>query len=244
MGTGTISEAVQDGKEGAQMTCRSPSGICDQSTCVIAGQCQWSPAAHWTGQAGQEYHARQTVTLEANVEFFQRALTRSDATSMIELGCGAGLNRDALWEWDENVAYHGIDIDGKSIGTAATHAAAWSVHDVATPWIDWTPLPLSVGFDLTFTKGCLIHIEPAKLPIVYENLYSMSGSEIMIAEYYSPNPVEIEYRGRTGLLWKRDFAGEMLKAYPDLRLVDYGFHSRHDEFPQDDITWFLMRKRA
>ena len=182
------------------------------------------------------------MTLEANLRFFQSALAFSHATSIIELGCGVGLNREALWEWDENIAYHGIDIDAKSIGTAATHGATWTVLDVATPYA--APLALAVGpaADLTFTKGCLIHIEPAKLPAVYENLYRLSTSEIMIAEYYSPNPVEIEYRGKTGLLWKRDFAGEMLQAYPDLRLVDYGFHSRHDEFPQDDITWFLMRR--
>ena len=38
-------------------------------------------------------------------------------------------------------------------------------------------------------------------------------------------------------------AGEMMDRYPQLRLVDYGFLYRRDpNFPQDDITWFLLAK--
>jgi spore coat polysaccharide biosynthesis protein SpsF len=46
-------------------------------------------------------------------------------------------------------------------------------------------------------------------------------------------------------LFKRDFAGEMLEQFADLRLIDYGFAYRRDPaFPQDDITWFLMEKKG
>lgn len=55
----------------------------------------------------------------------------------------------------------------------------------------------------------------------------------------------IPYRGHEQRLFKRDFAGEMLDAYPDLRLVDYGFVYRRDPvFPADDLTWFLMEKKG
>jgi hypothetical protein len=44
--------------------------------------------------------------------------------------------------------------------------------------------------------------------------------------------------------FKRDFAGEIMDRFPDLRLVDYGFvYHRDPQFPQDDFTWFLMEKR-
>ena len=92
------------------------------------------------------------------------------------------------------------------------------------------------------TKGVLIHIPPKDLPIAYRVLYGQSKRWILIAEYYSPTPVEVPYRGHAGRLWKRDFAGEMLKQYPDLRIEDYGFTYHLDERPQDDITWFLLRK--
>lgn len=67
---------------------------------------------------------------------------------------------------------------------------------------------------------------------------------ILIAEYYNPVPVEVSYRGNSGKLFKRDFAGEMLDRYSDLQLLDYGFSYRRDpQFPTDDINWFLLEKR-
>jgi spore coat polysaccharide biosynthesis protein SpsF len=66
---------------------------------------------------------------------------------------------------------------------------------------------------------------------------------ICICEYYNPTPVEVTYRGYQEKLFKRDFVGEILDMYPDLELVDYGFvYHRDNNFPQDDITWFLIQK--
>jgi spore coat polysaccharide biosynthesis protein SpsF len=62
----------------------------------------------------------------------------------------------------------------------------------------------------------------------------------LIAEYFNPSPVSIDYRGESEKLFKRDFAGEMLDSIPSLGLVDYGFVWSRGSFPQDDITWFLM----
>ena len=98
-------------------------------------------------------------------------------------------------------------------------------------------------FDLSFIKGVLIHINPEKLPIVYENLYASSKKFILIAEYYNPSPVTIPYRWESDKLFKRDFAGEMLDKYPDLKLINYGFvYHRDNSFKQDDVTWFLLEK--
>jgi hypothetical protein len=44
-------------------------------------------------------------------------------------------------------------------------------------------------------------------------------------------------------MFKRDFAGEMLDKFQDLRLLDYGFvYHRDTQFPQDDVNWFLLEK--
>ena len=52
----------------------------------------------------------------------------------------------------------------------------------------------------------------------------------------------VRYRGTDDRLYKRDFAGELMERY-QLRLVDYGFTYRRDNyFPQDDTTWFLLEK--
>ena len=91
--------------------------------------------------------------------------------------------------------------------------------------------------------GVLIHIAPEYLPLAYENIYRATRRYILIGEYYSRQPEEVSYRGYKNKLFKRDFAGEMLDKYTDLRLVDYGFFYHKDESSKlDDITWFLMEK--
>ena len=70
-----------------------------------------------------------------------------------------------------------------------------------------------------------------------------SNRYICIAEYYNPTPVEINYRGHQGKLFKRDFAGEILDKFHDLQLLYYGFiYHRDHQFPQDDVNWFLLEK--
>ena len=53
----------------------------------------------------------------------------------------------------------------------------------------------------------------------------------------------VEYRGYSEKLFKRDFAGEMIDKFPSLEIVNYGFSYHRANFPQDDITWFLLEKR-
>ena len=66
---------------------------------------------------------------------------------------------------------------------------------------------------------------------------------ILIAEYYSPNPETIKYRGNKNVLFRRDFAGEILKMYDKkIKLIDYGFTYHKDKYPQGDLTWFLLQK--
>ena len=96
--------------------------------------------------------------------------------------------------------------------------------------------------DMTFTMGVLIHQDPSKLKIAYEKLYNHSSKYILIIEYYNPMPVSIIYRGEKDKLFKRDFAGEILDLYSNLRLLDYGFVYHRDQFPQDDLTFFLLEK--
>ncbi len=75
-------------------------------------------------------------------------------------------------------------------------------------------------------------------------MFASASRYILVAEYYNPQPTEIAYRGHSGRLFKRDFAGELMDRFPDLSLVDYGFVYRRDaNFPQDDLTWFLMEKK-
>jgi spore coat polysaccharide biosynthesis protein SpsF len=79
----------------------------------------------------------------------------------------------------------------------------------------------------------------------YEILYGASRRYICVVEYYNPSPVTIPYRGHGDRLFKRDFCGEMMDRFADLKLIAYGFaYHRDANFPQDDLTWFLLEKKG
>jgi spore coat polysaccharide biosynthesis protein SpsF len=81
--------------------------------------------------------------------------------------------------------------------------------------------------------------------LAYDQLACAGRRYVAIIEYYNPSPVEVLYRGHSGRLFKRDFAGEFMDRHPAFQLIDYGFVYHRDlVFPQDDLTWFLMERRT
>lgn len=190
----------------------------------------------WAGEFGDEYIDRNNAEklLKSNVEFFYKALKEVPILdNLIELGANIGLNISAL-QYIYDADCHAVEINEKAFNQLV------KVADVAYN-CNLFDSRVAGQYDLAFTKGVLIHIHPDDLKAAYQRLFDLSRRYILICEYYNPKPVEIEYRGEKGKLWKRDFAGEMLDAFP-LKLVDYGFVYHRDKWPQDDITWFLMEK--
>lgn len=194
----------------------------------------------WQGDFGSDYIDRNKSNqlLSSNVSMFSRVFESiHDVSSIAEFGCNVGMNLRALRNIFPDMNLTGVDINPDAIN----HVNEWGgAHGILGSIID---LELKEQFDLTFTKGVLIHINPDLLNSVYEKLYKYSKRYILVAEYYNPSPVSIEYRGETEKLFKRDFAGDMLDKYQNLKLINYGFvYKRDTNFPQDDITWFLMEK--
>jgi spore coat polysaccharide biosynthesis protein SpsF len=193
----------------------------------------------WAGEFGTEYITRNTGDdwIANNTAHFATILRRtSGITTVIELGANIGLNLQAIRRLLPSVELTGIEINAdaaKELHNANITAIHGSLLDVDPPVCD-----------LSFTKGVLIHINPDSLPIAYEKLYQASRRYILVCEYYNPSPVAIPYRGHTDRLFKRDFAGELLDRFADLRLIDYGFiYQRDPNWPQDDQTWFLLEKK-
>lgn len=196
----------------------------------------------WAGEFGDDYIQRNISQeyLAANLNFFSRAFNQVGAPkSVIEFGANVGMNLRAIKMLFPHVDTYGVEINKKAADELKGHIGESNVSNASI--FDYSS---SKVFDLSLIKGVLIHINPDMLSVVYEKLYNSSSRYIMICEYYNPSPVAIPYRGHSDRLFKRDFAGEMLDAYSDLELVDYGFIYRRDKaFPQDDITWFLLEKK-
>lgn len=199
----------------------------------------------WTGPEGDAYTFRnsgpeQQRWVASNVAFFNRALARvRGVRSVFEIGCNTGLNLMAIQKLFPQVTLEGMDINQTAIAAARQNVPRAAIYNISIQTI----FPSSV-WDLVFTKAFLIHMDPASLSMVYEKIYKLTRRFILLAEYYNPAPVEVPYRGQPGLLFKRDFAGEIMDQFPDLALLDYGFaYHRDPNWPQDDLTWWLLEKR-
>lgn len=195
----------------------------------------------WAGEFGNEYIARNQGEglLAANLKFFTGALKHAgEITSCVEFGANVGMNLRALQLLYPAISLRGIEINRVAAGRLAEVIGTSNVFEGSI--FDY---PAREQADLALIKGVLIHIQPGMLEQVYDKLFRSARKYILVCEYYNPVPVSISYRGHQDRLFKRDFAGEMLDRFPALELADYGFAYRRDPVcPQDDITWFLLRK--
>ena len=195
----------------------------------------------WAGDFGDEYIGRNKSEeyLASNLNFFSKAFNQlGQPNSLIEFGANIGMNLRAIKLLFPKIDLFGIEINKNAADELAKFIGQENVFNGSIFEFEATH-----KCDVSLIKGVLIHINPEMLALVYEKLYTASNKYILICEYYNPSPVNVSYRGHNDRLFKRDFAGEMLEKYADLKLVDYGFCYKRDKaFPQDDITWFLLEK--
>lgn len=199
--------------------------------------------AFWAGEFGTEYIQRNQgdALLASNLDFFAKALRATrDVHSCLEFGANIGMNLKALKLLHPSQEQFGIEINAEAAQQLSAIIPAKHVYQ--TSILDFEP---AHTWNLVLIKGVLIHMNPDVLNQVYDKLVASTDRYLLVAEYYNPAPVAIPYRGHTDRLFKRDFAGEIMERHPSMQLVDYGFAYRRDpNFPQDDITWFLMEKRS
>jgi len=194
----------------------------------------------WQSEFGDDYVKKRDkpCSLSNNLSLFSKILLRTESIkSVIEFGANLGRNLVVIKELMPHAELSAVEINQKAVGKLKL----LELERIYCQSI----LDFSVDYerDFVFTKGVLIHINPDRLQDVYDLLYKTSRRYICLAEYYNPTPVKVDYRGHKNKLFKRDFAGEMLDRFKDLELLDYGFvYHRDNNFPQDDLNWFLLRK--
>jgi pseudaminic acid biosynthesis-associated methylase len=195
----------------------------------------------WAGEFGNQYSQRNRSDglLASNLDFFARALRSTRGIrSCIEFGANIGMNLKALKLLYPGIEAHAIEINREAALELGSVIPNENVYNISI-----LEFSAPQQWDLTLVRGVLIHINPDELKQVYDKLVASSNRYLMVAEYYNPSPVSIPYRGHADRLFKRDFAGEIMDRHPEMHLRDYGFVYRRDpNFPQDDITWFLLEK--
>jgi len=206
--------------------------------------------AVWEGDFGRDYTDRNTFDTAALEELYRRNYGTSrreinqrflsgvpkDAR-ILEVGCNTGNQLLLLHEMGySNLS--GIELQSYAAEIARSRVPSASIQlgsALSLPYAD-------ASFDVVFTSGVLIHVAPADLPRVMDEIHRCSRSYIWGAEYYAPDATEVNYRGHGGLLWKMDYAQRYVERLPDLELV------REQRLPYLENanvdTVFLLKKTA
>jgi spore coat polysaccharide biosynthesis protein SpsF len=197
----------------------------------------------WKGDFGNAYSERNKVgtqDLANRIKFWTKVLDKikTKPQSILEVGCNVGINLQSL--------RHICDYELFAI-EPNQHAREKVVQD-GTLDIDHLfdatadQLPFKdEQFDLVFTSGVLIHINPSNLESSMREIHRVSKKFIFCCEYFSDRPVEVDYRGHGGVLFKRDFGSMYMEMFPELNCIDYGFEW-NKVTGLDNLTWWLFSK--
>jgi pseudaminic acid biosynthesis-associated methylase len=156
--------------------------------------------------------------------------------SILEVGANIGINLRALGALS-GARMMAIEPNDKARAILLEDRVVAS-DDVQAGIASRIPLPDRAA-DLVFTSGVLIHIHPDELHQSMREIYRCSARWIVSVEYFSDTPVEVAYRGHSGVLFKRDFGSEWLDLFPDLRPISWGFEWKRIT-GLDNLTWWIF----
>lgn len=126
-------------------------------------------------------------------EWFASLPPFAEASSALELGCGAGRNLYMLQQRFPTMLLAGLDINAVAIAYAKTKVRGVFGVDDLYPWSPTRvpralPGSRSLGdwvMDIIFTMGVLIHLHPAVLPNVIQEMAAHTRRSLIFCEQIS-----------------------------------------------------------
>jgi pseudaminic acid biosynthesis-associated methylase len=150
----------------------------------------------------------------------------------LEVGCNVGLQLRLLERANPGLELHGVEPQAYALERARELSPHLTFHRG-----DAFALPFDDGsFDLVLTHGVLIHIHPDDLDRALREINRVSRRYILAHEYFASKRTEVSYRGRPGLLWKRDFAAAYLQCCPGLVEVCGRYYPYSDSCGGPDLV--------
>lgn len=183
----------------------------------------------WSSEFGNDYTNRNQVDWHLRMPFWKMIEERTGARSYFEMGCNAGWNLSAIRRQFPDVIVVGNDINEQAAMQA--HMAGLNVVNSL-----YFTEEVCGKFELVFTAGVLIHIEPEHVKDVMQDLINKSIRYVLAIEYAAELETIVEYRGHTEKCWKRPY-GAMYKEL-GLKLI------AHDHAGKgfDNCHYWLMEK--
>lgn len=205
----------------------------------------------WSNKFGNEYTKRNLVEVEKvdalSVETY--GVSRSDMNRdfldfldrdarILEVGTNVGLQLNLLAKTGFKNLY-GIEINESAIQTSHELNRNLPIYIIKGSALD---IPFKDNwFDLVYTSGVLNHIHPNDIGTVISEVVRCSKKYVYGFEYYTDEGYkEINYRGKTNLLWKTNFKKLYQNRFPNLRLKK----ERLFPYLNEDLTdqMFLLEK--
>ena len=185
-------------------------------------------AEFWSGQFGDEYHRRNRVDWRKRIPFWKQIMEITGARSVYEWGCGPGWNLSAIQSGSEWPA----KVWGNEVNKSAASQGIFAGLDIRLK--DYGS-EIGSEYELVFTAGALIHVEPEYLNFRMNWLIERSCDYVLSIEYESPEERMIPYRGENDKLWSRPYG----KLYQDLGLKMVKQFNAGEGF--DNCTASLLR---
>lgn len=180
----------------------------------------------WNGEFGAQYTDRSVYSPQELDQLYMElyGVPRSEMNreflsdlhinSVLEVGCNVGNQLRVLQQMGFS-QLNGLELQHYAVEkskqvTKQINIIQGSAFDV--PFRDqW--------FDLVYTSGVLIHISPADIHRVLDEMYRTSKKYIWGFEYFQEEYVEVDYRGNSNKLWKGNFMQMLLDRFPDLEVI-------------------------
>jgi pseudaminic acid biosynthesis-associated methylase len=202
----------------------------------------------WTGSFGKEYTQRNAMSLDEVDELYLKnyGVTRTDlnksflnrfsrSIKILEVGSNIGNQLMLLQKMGFNNLY-GIEPQREAIELSKSRSVGINIIEGSAFDIPFKDR----YFDLVFTSGVLIHIEPKNIKKAIKEIYRCSKRYIWGFEYYSEKYENIVYRGKGNLLWKANFPKIYMDTFSDLKLLKINFIKYKDSDNVD--VMFLLKK--
>ncbi len=180
----------------------------------------------WAGKFGDDYVERNVSVDVVNKDYVKLTGLKYDEIfsdffqdldkdlDILELGCNVGNNLSIL----KSLGFtnlHGLDVNSKAIDIANSRYSDIHFYNSS---IESCEFPAQ-SFDLVFTAGVLIHINPSALPNIIKQILSLSKQYVFGFESFSESITDVFYRNSNNLYWKQNFPQLFKNISPDLNMV-------------------------